>query len=235
MNIILTGASRGIGYEIALALSKRNIDNLVVIARDGENLKKLKAKIYEINPQIKVIDIPVSLERIIEDESVLLDKIEFNTLDILINNAGYLLNRPFKQTSSGEAEKMLNVNFLWPAGLVRICCNLLDKLPHSHIVNIGSMGGFQGSSKYTGLSYYSASKAALACLTECLSEELKSTGIKANCLALGAVNTEMLNEAFPNYKAPLDAKEMGEFIADFALNGSKYFNGKIIPVSLSTP
>jgi NAD(P)-dependent dehydrogenase (short-subunit alcohol dehydrogenase family) len=105
----------------------------------------------------------------------------------------------------------------------------------SHIVNISSMGGFQGSAKYKGLSYYSASKAALACLTECLATEFTEFGISVNCLALGAVQTEMLDEAFPGYKAPVDAKQMAEFISGFALTGHKFFNGKILPVALGNP
>ena len=106
---------------------------------------------------------------------------------------------------------------------------------NSHIVNIGSMGGFQGSAKFKGLSLYSAAKGAVAVLTESMAEEFKERGIKVNALALGAVQTEMLASAFPGYKAPLTAGQMAEFIADFALNGHKYFNGKILPVSLSTP
>jgi NAD(P)-dependent dehydrogenase (short-subunit alcohol dehydrogenase family) len=97
------------------------------------------------------------------------------------------------------------------------------------------MGGFQGSAKYKGLSYYSASKAALACLTECLANEFTEYGICINCLALGAVQTEMFDEAFPGYKAPVDAKQMAEFIAGFALTGHKFFNGKILPVAINNP
>jgi len=105
----------------------------------------------------------------------------------------------------------------------------------SHIVNISSMGGFQGSAKYAGLSYYSASKAALACLTECLANEFKEYGISMNCLALGSVQTEMFEEAFPGYKAPVDVKQMAEFISGFALTGHKFFNGKILPVAVGNP
>ena len=97
------------------------------------------------------------------------------------------------------------------------------------------MGGFQGSAKYSGLSYYSASKAALACLTECLANEFTGFGISVNCLALGSVQTEMLNEAFPGYKAPVDAKQMAEYISGFALTGHKFFNGKILPVAIGNP
>jgi NAD(P)-dependent dehydrogenase (short-subunit alcohol dehydrogenase family) len=97
------------------------------------------------------------------------------------------------------------------------------------------MGGFQGSSKYPGLSYYSASKAAIACLSECLAVEFAESGIRVNCLALGAVQTEMFAEAFPGYKAPVNATEMAEFVSYFAVNGQKFFNGKIIPVAVNNP
>jgi len=82
---------------------------------------------------------------------------------------------------------------------------------------------------------YAASKGALAILTECMAEELKGRNIKANCLALGAVQTEMLAEAFPGYEAPVKPNEMASFIKNFALNGHHVYNGKILPVSLSTP
>lgn len=97
------------------------------------------------------------------------------------------------------------------------------------------MGGHESTSKFSGLSAYSASKAALANLTECLAEEWKTEGISVNCLMLGAVNTEMLGEAFPGYQAPLNAVEMADFICDFSLKGNTFFNGKLLPVSLSTP
>jgi NAD(P)-dependent dehydrogenase (short-subunit alcohol dehydrogenase family) len=67
-----------------------------------------------------------------------------------------------------------------------------------------------------------------------LAEEFKNK-ISVNALALGAVNTEMLQQAFPNYKAPINANQMANYIADFTLNGDKYFNGQIIKVALSNP
>ena len=97
------------------------------------------------------------------------------------------------------------------------------------------MGAVQGSAKFPGLAYYSASKAAIANLTECLAEEYKEHNTAFNCLALGSANTEMFNEAFPGYKAAVSAQEMADLISDFAVNGQKYFNGKIIPVSVNTP
>lgn len=156
-------------------------------------------------------------------------------IDGLINNAGQLINRPFTEVPAGAAKSLFDINFFVPAQLIRICLPLIEDSPLKHIVNVSSMGGFQGSSKFPGLSYYSASKAALASLTECLAEELKETGIRINALALGSVQTEMLSEAFPGFKAPLAPAEMGRFFRWFILEGGHYFNGKILPVSVSTP
>ncbi|MDX2445435.1 MAG: SDR family oxidoreductase, partial [Bacteroidales bacterium] len=162
-------------------------------------------------------------------------KARFDHIDILINNAGYLSNKAFETLLPEDMKQTLGVNYTAPLLTIQALLPLLKNSKHAHVLNIGTMGGVQGSSKFPGLSIYSSSKAALATLTECLAEEYKESKISFNYLALGAVQTEMLEKAFPGYKAPLSAKEMAEFISNFAINGHKYFNGKILPVSLSTP
>lgn len=97
------------------------------------------------------------------------------------------------------------------------------------------MGGVMGSVKFDGLSLYAATKGAVSILTESLAAEFAQQGVAVNALAFGAVDTDMLRTAFPNYKAPVTATEMGSFVADFALKGHKFFNGKVLPVSSSTP
>jgi short-subunit dehydrogenase len=159
--------------------------------------------------------------------------IQFKKVNILINMAGFLVAKEFSHMKNDEARLMMETNFFGPASFIRVVKPFMP--PGSHILNISSMGGFQGSSKYSGLSYYSASKAALACLSECLATEFMESGVKVNCLALGAVQTEMAEEAFPGYKAPVDAKEMAEFISEFALKAHKFLNGKIIPVAVNNP
>ncbi len=154
-------------------------------------------------------------------------------VDILINTAGSLVVEDFMKFSNEKAREMMEINFFGPASVIRTLRPLMKK--GAHIVNISSMGGYQGSSKYRGLSYYSASKAAISCLSECLAEEFSDSGISVNCLALGAVQTEMFEEAFPGKKAPVSAKEMAEFIVDFAQNGNRFFNGKVLPVAIGNP
>ena len=153
----------------------------------------------------------------------------------LVNNAGLFIKREFGTWLAEDLDRLFRTNATGPLQLAQALAENLDGDPPGHVLNISSMGGFQGSVKFPGLLGYSASKAALANITECLAEEWKDRGICCNCLALGAVDTEMLQAAFPGYRAPVSASEMGRFIARFTMEGHQQFNGKILPVSQSTP
>lgn len=232
MNIIITGASSGIGKELVLKLSVNKNINIIAIGRSETRLAKLERACKNAEAKIQYVSFDVNhIYGIGLPQAVK----ELKTVDILINNAGLLINKPFGETKNTDARKIFETNFFAPAEWIRQLTPKLQAAPKAHVVNIGSMGGYQGSTKFAGLSYYSASKAALASLSECLAEEFKDSNIRFNSLALGAVQTEMLSRAFPGYQAPTTAKEMAEFIADFALNGHKWFNGKILPVAITSP
>ncbi len=156
-------------------------------------------------------------------------------VDIVIHNAGILINKPFNELTLEEWRQQFEVNLFSAVKINRALLPLLRRSEAAHVVHIGSIGGVQGSSKFPGLSGYSASKAALANLTECLAEEWKAEGIHVNCLALGGVNTEMLRQAFPQFVANMDPETMADFIYDFSVNRRAFFNGKILAVSASTP
>lgn len=224
MNIVITGCSKGIGFELAKLLSLNH--KVYGISRDEKQLKKLKSAVeipenicFYVGDVVKINQ--QDLNQWIPDEGI----------DVLVNNAGYLVNKTFKDISHADFLKTMEVN-LW--GAINMSQLLIDKLTYSsgQIINIGSIGGVNYSSKYSGLSLYSSSKGALTTLSECLAEELN---IKVNVLALGAVQTEMLSEAFPGYQADVSPKEMAEFILDFINNGSKIINGQIIKVTKSNP
>ena len=151
----------------------------------------------------------------------------------MINNAGTLLNKPFAETTFKDFAKVYEINVFGVSEMTRIVLPFMKS--NGHVVTISSMGGIQGSMKFPGLAAYSSSKGAVITLTELLAEEYKQTGPQFNILALGAVQTEMLAEAFPGYLAPTTAIEMAEYIFDFSLNGNKYYNGKVLQVSNSTP
>ena len=239
MNIVITGASRGIGYFTALYFSKMAGHTIFALSRDEKGLRKL----IEASGSDNIVSIPcdISNEKSIKE---VVQKITdtVSEVDVLINNAGQLINRPFLELSSADWLTVYNVNVFGVINLTRELIPLLSKgkiSPQSniksHIVNISSMGGVQGSIKFNGLSAYSSSKGALITITECLSEELKDTGIRINCIALGSVDTEMFQNAFPGKKAATEVMEIASWIGEFAMNGQRFFNGKIIPVSNSTP
>ncbi len=229
MHIIITGASRGIGRETALHMAQQG-HRVYALARNAAALETLEKE----QPQITGFAVDLA------DQSQLAglaQKIKAQTqhIDILIHNAGFLANAGFEDTTLETLEKIYRVNVFAPYLLTQQFLPLLQKASRAHVIHIGSMGGFQGSAKFPGLSAYSSSKAALANLSECLAEEYKSSNIRFNCLALGAVQTEMLAEAFPGYQAPSNAAEMAAFIANFALHAPGVLNGKTIPVAQTIP
>ncbi|MCP4552293.1 MAG: SDR family oxidoreductase [Bacteroidetes bacterium] len=231
MNIVVTGASKGIGFETVLALNTDPKNEIVAIARNEEKLRLLKKRsAYPDNISI----LPFDLERFELYETVLKPKLNdaFEAVDILINNAGVLIKKEFEKQNYQDYDKQFNLNIKAPFALIQLMLPYFNK--KAHVLNISSMGGVQGSSKFSGLALYSSSKGALAVLTESIAEEFKDQDIRCNCLALGATQTEMLAEAFPAYKAPVSASEMANYIADFAIKGHYYFNGKILPVALTT-
>ncbi len=227
-HIIITGASRGIGYETAVNLARRQI-NVTAIARSESNLKELKREhpghIHSLPLDITDESASARIAEHLDNHSL--------RIDGFIHNAGVLINKPFLEQSRDDWHKQFEVNLMAPALLTRQLISYFN--PKAHIVTISSMGGYQGSSKFPGLSAYSATKGGLSILTECLSIELADHQISCNSLCLGAVQTEMLEQAFPGFEAPVSAGEMGHYLSDFVLNGHRFYNGQILPVTLGDP
>jgi NAD(P)-dependent dehydrogenase (short-subunit alcohol dehydrogenase family) len=232
-NIIITGASRGIGQATVLAFAKLGVSKLLLVARSKDGLNKIQQQIKQDYPIMDVMIFPFDL--LTGNYALLKDFIDahFEEIDILVNNAGTLSVKPFLQMNDEDFDSQFTVNVKSAFKLSQFCIPKMNR--GGHIVNISSMGGIQGSIKFPGLSLYSASKGAISILTESLAAELVDQEISVNALAFGAVDTDMLRSAFPDYKASLSAEEMGAFLADFAWNQARYFNGKVLPVSSSTP
>lgn len=223
-NIIITGTSRGIGYELALQFAKAGHQVLAISRKIPQALLG--------NENITCLSVDLSNESELEKVQDFLSK-SWKQIDAVIHNAGSLLLKPFSETTQEDFENIYKVNVFGVANLTRICLPYLQK--GSHVVTISSMGGIQGSLKFAGLAAYSSSKGAVITLSELLAEEYKDSGIAFNVLALGSVQTEMLAEAFPGYQAPITASEMADYIFNFTLTGNKYFNGKVLQVSSTNP
>jgi 3-oxoacyl-[acyl-carrier protein] reductase len=231
MIVIITGASKGIGFELMKEYSTSSF-LVLAVSRQVKTIHDFILKNEVTNVLPVQADITKKTGR---DKIFTICKKLNKPVSVLVNNAGLLVNKPFLKISEKELEAVYQTNVLAPFLLCQKLVPLMGNKTHSHIVNISSMGGFQGSAKFPGLSAYSSSKTALSGLTECLAEELKEKNISVNCLAIGAVQTEMLTKAFPGYKAPLKPSQMAKYIYDFSLNGHRFYNGKILPVSSTTP
>lgn len=232
-NILITGASTGIGSEVVKAMAAAGENCVFALARSAEKLRELATVCSNSSVQSKVI--PLVVDLLDFDYQDLKNRILQHTdrIDLLIHNAGFLVNKGFEETTPDEFDKTLDVNVKVPYFLTQALLPLLA--PGAHVVMVSSMGGFQGSDKYAGLSAYSAAKGALSVLGESLAVELAPRGVAVNSVALGAVNTEMLQRAFPGYQAPVTSETMAKFIVWFGLNGHQVMNGKVIPVALSNP
>lgn len=223
-NIIITGTSRGIGLKLVKLFAHEG-HQVLALSRNEKPVADLKLS--------NVHSFSFDLGNASHFKKVTSFLQNWNTVDVLINNAGSLLNKPFLETTQEEFEAVYKVNVFGVAEMTKIVLPKMEKT--GHVVTISSMGGVQGSMKFPGLSAYSSSKAAVITLAELWAEEFKETGPSFNVLALGAVQTEMLEEAFPGYQAPITALDMAKYIKGFALTGHKIYNGKLLQVSSSTP
>ena len=225
-SIVVVGASRGIGCEIVKQLAFNSEYQILALSR---NVERMNSEFGDLqNVSCKRLDL--GSENVRNTCEELFSELE--TVDILINNAGFLMNKAFTEITRTDLDTSYSINVF---GVIETVQAVIPKMRKGHIVNISSIGGFQGSVKFPGLTAYSTSKAALCSFTELFAEEYKETLISMNCLCLGAAQTEMLEEAFPGYEAPVSAEKMAEYIVDFSLNADQWMNGKIIPISLSTP
>jgi NAD(P)-dependent dehydrogenase (short-subunit alcohol dehydrogenase family) len=223
-NIIVTGTSRGIGYELALQFANAGHQVLAISRNTPQALLQ--------HQNITCLSVDLANESALQVVDDFLSS-TWKKVDAVVHNAGALLLKPFAETTQADFESIYKVNVFGVANLTRICLPYLQS--GSHVVTISSIGGVRGSLKFAGLAAYSSSKGAVITLTELLAEEYKEKGISFNVLALGSVQTEMLQEAFPGYQAPISAEGMATYIYDFTLNGNKYFNGKVLEVSSTNP
>lgn len=223
-HIVVTGTSRGIGFELVRILASQG-HTVLALSRNEKPVKALDLD------GVESMSFDITSDAALQDLDTYLQS--SSSVDVLIHNAGALKNKPFGETTIDEFREVYEVNVFGVAALTRTVLPYMGE--NCHVLTISSMGGIQGSAKFPGLAAYSSSKGAVITLTELLAEEYKEEGPSFNALALGAVQTEMLEEAFPGYKAPVSAEEMASYIANFALTGHQYYNGKVLQVSNSTP
>ncbi len=237
--VLITGASRGIGAEIARKCTDPTVRDetkplVLITARSVDRLHEM-----EKESNGAMIAIPADITRA-DDRAQLVDRIgkilyeQDADFHGLVHNAGVLRAKSFLKLTEEDWNVHYQTHLLGPAMLTQLLIPTFSSAG-GHILHISSMGGFQGSKKFPGLSAYSAIKGALSILAECLSGELMDRNIACNALCLGAVQTEMLKEAFPGLEVSTQPEDMGAWISEFLWKGHRFFNGKILPVSLQDP
>jgi 3-oxoacyl-[acyl-carrier protein] reductase len=230
-NILITGASSGVGFATANLFAEQG-HRVYALARNQEGLNELISK--RTNSKGEIIPILFDLTNFNKQELKTATN-HIPHIDILINNAGIIINKPFLEITEQELFNVTDINYIAVVKLIQVLHNKLIKAQKPHIINISSVGGITRTVKFPGLSTYSSSKGALSILSECLAEEFKDDNIKVNCLALGAVNTKMLKNAFPDYTAQVNPMQIAEYICNFSLYSAEVLNGQTQIISLTTP
>lgn len=222
---MITGTSRGIGFELAKQFAKEG-HNVLALSRNMKPIEALTTK------KIHGFSFDITKQKDIDKVAEYV-RAAFKKVDIIIHNAGLLIAKPLAMLTPEDFEAVYKVNVFGVAMLTKALIGYMPK--KSHVVTISSIGGVQGSVKFPGLAAYSSSKGAVITLSELLAEEYRENEVSFNVLALGAVQTEMLEQAFPDFKANVKPSEMASYIMNFALTGNQFYNGKVLEVSNSTP
>lgn len=224
--VLITGATSGIGKQLCKLYVKKGWE-VWGLGRSQEKLDKLKKELNQIQlikSDLKEFDI----------KSFKKQTKELKKLNLLINNAGYLKKQSLTELDINDFIDTYKVNVFSVHQIIQAVLTKLKKSKNASIINIGSAGGVTNTLKFQGMSAYSSSKGALSIYSECIATELRTEGINVNCLALGAVDTKMLNQAFPDTNYKVEAKKMASYVYSFSQE-SKIINGQTLIIANNNP
>ena len=208
-NCILTGATGGLGEEIAIQLAKKNC-NLFLTSLEG-NSEKLKQKLEKLNNEILIKYQQCDLRKVENvDDLIRKTREEFTSVDILINCAGIFQVNFLMNTNLDDFEKSFNVNMKTPFLLCKEFSQNMIKKKWGRIVNVGSSSSYNG---YKKTSIYCASKHALLGFSRSLVDELKEYNVRTFCISPGSIKTNMAKKLVEqDFDTFLDPKEVAEAI-----------------------
>ncbi len=228
---LITGASKGIGKELAISLAKRKF-NLLLVARTEKLLSELAAELqtkYGITAHYKAIDLssPKAAENIID-----WCKKGSYDISVLVNNAGYGLHGSFQELSLDEQLNMMSLNMTTTVQLTHLALPLLRQHSgKSHILNIASTAAYQAVAY---LAVYSATKAFVLSFSRGLRHELKGTNVFVTCLSPGGVETNFMERAGME-KSKKIVKQAKRFnmqadeVAEFGIHSMLQCKAEVIP------
>ena len=208
MKALVTGASSGMGRDMAKELANRNID-LILVARDLDKLNDVKEQIKNVN--VQVIEKDLSIEQNCID---LYEELKDQKIDILINNAGFGVFGDFTKTSLDKELNMIKTNVVAVHILTKLFLKKMEEENSGYILNVASIAGYMPGPLMA--SYYST-KAYVVRLTQAIKEELrrKKSKVKVGVLCPGPVDTNFNNVAGVKFKAKSLSSES---VAKYAVN-----------------
>jgi NAD(P)-dependent dehydrogenase (short-subunit alcohol dehydrogenase family) len=228
---LITGASQGLGRQLAMDFARQGAAGIAVVARRGERLNELRDRIYEVAPKAQVLAITADLTRQVEIERVVATTLtEFNGhLDVLINNAStigpspmpFLLDYPLE-----DFHTVINTNLIAPFLLIKkVLPAMIEK--GGSIINVTSDAGVTG---YPGWGAYGISKFGIEGLSQTWAAELEGSGVRVNWVDPGDMNTAMHRAAEPEadptqWADPADATEVFIYLASDesqAIHGQRF-------------
>jgi NAD(P)-dependent dehydrogenase (short-subunit alcohol dehydrogenase family) len=206
---IVTGASRGIGKAICLALGREGA-SVVLAARALNKLREAAEQVTAVGAKAEIVVTDVAEEESIKN-LVKVTNEKFGRLDILVNNAGITHSAELERTSTKDWDRLFNVNARAPFILCREALPLLKKAPKAYIINICSIVGVKC---YALQSAYTASKHALRGMTKSLAEELRGSNVKVHLICPGGIDTDMIRIIRPDIKRQdlMQPEEIAELV-----------------------
>ncbi len=233
---LITGATRGIGKQIAIKLAKEGYDIAINYRKENEELANAKAEIEKNNVKCLAVQGDVSN---FDDTKRLVDEVinEFGAIDVLVNNAGITKDMLILRMQKEDFESVINVNLTGTFNVTKNVVPYMMKKRSGRIINISSVVGISGNAGQTN---YSASKAGIIGFTKSLAKEVASRNILVNAVAPGFIETDMTSVLKDDVKAEIakniplrrmgTADDVANVVKFLASDDSSYITGQVISV-----
>jgi len=233
---LITGATRGIGKQIAIKLAKEGYDIAINYRKENEELANAKAEIEKNNVKCLAVQGDVSN---FDDTKRLVDEVinEFGTIDVLVNNAGITKDMLILRMQKEDFESVINVNLTGTFNVTKNVVPYMMKKRSGRIINMASVVGITGNAGQTN---YAASKAGIIGFTKSLAKEVASRNILVNAVAPGFIETDMTEVLSDTVKENINsqialkrmgtANEVAKLVKFLSSEDSKYITGQVINV-----
>lgn len=234
--VLVTGASRGIGKEVALKYAENGYDVIINYVSDKTDVKALENEFKEKGAECLILKADVSNQ---DEVQKLVDGAiaKFGKIDVLVNNAGITKDNLLMRMSEEEFDKVLEINLKGTFLVTKAVTKYMMKKRTGSIINLSSVVGVAGNA---GQCNYSASKAGIIGFTKSIAKELASRNIRANAVAPGFIETDMTSVLPDNVKEAIhnqiplkrmgSAKEVAELIYFLGSEKSSYITGQVINI-----